>query len=124
MNNLSSYTIIIENPKGSFKSFVDETDPESVTYPLKGVTYPVDYGYIEGYMGEDDADLDIFIGTGELSGYMKVWRLDIPVETKFITNVTAQEFEAIKAVFAPVMLEAEVLDDDVFAIEIERFKVR
>ncbi len=93
MKHLDGYKIVIENKKGSYKSFETENDPVSSTYPLKGVTYPVDYGYIEGYKSEDDEDLDIFIGSGDRYGMIKVWRLDVPIETKFITNVTEKEYE-------------------------------
>jgi inorganic pyrophosphatase len=62
--NASLFKIIIENPKGSHKVFVEDGDTsEWRDYPLKGVTYPVDYGYIEGYKSEDGEDLDIFVGS-------------------------------------------------------------
>jgi hypothetical protein len=97
--------IVIENPKGSYKSFEIEGDPVWKDYPLSGVTYPVDYGYIEGYKSEDGHDLDIFVGSGNLNGYMKIWRYDVPIETKFITNVTMEEWDEIIKIFAPVIKE-------------------
>lgn len=83
MIDYSSYEISIENTKGSYKSFKTENDPVWHSYPLKGITYPVDYGCIEGYEGEDGAELDIFVGNGDKNGYIKVRRLDVSAETKF-----------------------------------------
>jgi hypothetical protein len=110
--------IVIENPKGSYKSFTDDKDS---TYPLKGVTYPVDYGYIEGYQGEDDAELDVFIGTGSMYGMMTVWRDDVPKETKFISHVTQEEYDAIIETFKPVILSSEILSKEKFTESLYRF---
>jgi hypothetical protein len=41
-------TIVIENEVGSYKDFRAASD-----YPLKGVTYHAEYGYLPGYTGED-----------------------------------------------------------------------
>ena len=100
--------IVIENPKGSYKSFEIDADPAWKDYPLAGVTYPVDYGYIKGYRSEDDEDLDVFVGSGELSGYMKIWRVDVPIETKFILGVTKKEWDDIVTVFSPVIKDKEL----------------
>jgi hypothetical protein len=97
--------IVIENPKGTYKSFGTEGDAIWSSYPLKGVTYPVDYGYIEGYTAEDEADLDVFVGTGKSCGFIKVWRLDVPIETKMVVNVTDSEWQAILDAFCPVLKE-------------------
>ncbi len=104
--------IVIENPKGSYKSFEIENDPVWKDYPLAGVTYPVDYGYIEGYKSEDDHDLDVFVGTGELNGYMKVWRYDIPLETKFMMNVSQEEWDGIIAIYNPVIKEKRLFGSE------------
>lgn len=122
MIDIENYKITIENPKGSYKSFQIEGDPVWNTYPLKGVTYPVDYGCIDGYQGEDGADLDIFVGTGDKNGYMKVWRLDVPEETKFFVKLTNEELKDILKVFQPVLLKHEILNDENFVLEIEKFK--
>lgn len=103
--------IVIENPKGSYKSFEIENDPVWKDYPLKGVTYPVDYGYIEGYKSEDNHDLDVFIGTGDLNGYLKVWRYDVPIETKFALGVTEGEWLRIEGEFKPVLKESRLFED-------------
>ena len=120
MVDVKKYKISIENPKGSYKSF-ESDDPTDNPYPLKGVTYPVDYGYIDGYVGEDGADLDIFVGTGDKAGYIKVWRLDVPEETKFFINLTEGELESVVLTFKPVLLDNKVLDVEAFDLEIERF---
>lgn len=104
------YKIVIENSKGSYKSFEIEGDPVWKDYPLAGVTYPVDYGYVEGYKSEDGHDLDIFVGSGNLNGYIKVWRYDVPIETKFVTNVTMGEWDEIIKTFSPVIKEQMIFE--------------
>jgi hypothetical protein len=115
--------IVIENPKGTYKSFQTEGDPIWETYPLKGVTYPVDYGYIEGYMGEDNAELDIFVGTGTLCGYIRVWRLDVPEETKIFKNLTDEELQQVLTVFAPVLRTHAILDEKDLLNMLRLFKI-
>ncbi|MDQ5957899.1 MAG: hypothetical protein QG665_231 [Patescibacteria group bacterium] len=122
MLNLEKYKIIIENPKGSYKSFETEGDDVWQSYPLKGVTYPVDYGYIQDYIGEDDAELDIFVGSGNQSGYIKVWRLDVPEETKFFANLTETELNQVIEAFSPVLIEHKILDEENFEQKISEFK--
>jgi hypothetical protein len=122
MDNFSQYKVVIENPKGSYKSFETEGDPVWDKYPLKGVTYPVDYGYIEGYIGEDQADLDVFVGKGNLFGYIKVWRMDVPSETKFFAQLTEEELIAVTEVFTPVLLSKTILSEQELVVEIEKFK--
>lgn len=92
-------SIVIENSAGSYRDFETEGDPIWNGYPLKGVTYPVQYGYIEGYTSEDGQDLDIFVGSGESDGYIVVRRLDVPLETKFFMNCTHDEIKKINEVF-------------------------
>jgi len=89
----------------------------------QGVTYPVDYGCIDGYKGEDEAELDIFVGSGHKNGYIKVWRLDVPEETKFFIKLTDEELNDVLQVFKPVLLKYEILDDKNFVSEIEKFKI-
>ena len=123
MIDIKNYKITIENPKGSYKSFQIEGDPLWSPYPLKGITYPVDYGSIDGYRGEDKAELDIFVGTGDKNGYIKVWRLDVPKETKFFMRLSDRELEDILEVFKPVLLKNKILNDENFVLEIEKFKI-
>jgi|GEM_PF-858817 len=97
-------TIVIENKRGTYKDFQAASN-----YPLKGVTYPVDYGFLPGYLGEDKADLDFFVGEENpgLCGYIRVSRPDTENgETKFFTNVTAENINAICEAFKPVLLES------------------
>ena len=105
MNNLPAPfdTFRLEIEPGHHKDFgLADDDP----YPLRGVTYPVAYGDIPGFTGEDGADLDVFVGSGELYGYMKVWRDDTPNgEHKFFVNVTESEEAGILDQFGPVMTE-------------------
>jgi hypothetical protein len=111
--------IQIENKKGSYKSFGNNPN-----YPLKGVTYPVDYGYIEGYTGEDDDPLDVFIGNhnGKLFGYIEVWRLDVPKETKMFMHLTQEELDKILQIFKPVLLDHKILLKTEFNEKLNAFK--
>ncbi len=104
--------IVIENPKGSYKSFEIENDPVWRDYPLKGVIYPVDYGYIAGYKSEDNHELDIFVGTGNLNGYIKVWRYDIPIETKFIIDVSEKEWREIITIYGSIIKEQKFFETE------------
>lgn len=90
--------IIIENPKGTSKHFGDD-------YPIQTMTYPVDYGYLPGYMGEDEAELDFFKGTGKEHGSFQVWRPDVKgeLETKFYYGLTPEEREKVLTAFRPVI---------------------
>src|SRR3989338_2309838 len=112
IKNIMELKIIIENPKGSYKSFEIENDPVWKDYPISGVTYPVDYGYIEGYKSEDGHDLDVFVGSGKLNGYIKIWRYDVPIETKFVTNVSRAEWDKIIETFSAVIKEQVLFKGD------------
>lgn len=90
---------------------------------MTGVTYPVDYGYIEGFTGEDGMGLDIFVGSGDLFGCFTMWKVDVPLETKFFARVTTAERAQILAAFGPVLLASKTLSEDGFMAEIERFEV-
>lgn len=86
---------------GQYKAFVDDDDP----YPLKGVTYPVAYGYIPGYIAQDGHELDVFVGSGEINGYILVHRPELSDgEHKIYVKVTDQEEAAILDQFQPVLL--------------------
>lgn len=120
MIDLSQYKIIIENPKGTKKVLV--ADGEVSDYPLKKVMYPVDYGSIAGFQGEDGDDLDVFVGSGHKSGFLIVRRPDIPTETKIYFNLTEIELDQVKSAFQPVMLECKELLDVDLANKIESFR--
>lgn len=98
-------TFRLEKQPGEYKDFqVAEGD----SYPLKGVTYPVSYGDIEGYTGEDGHPLDVFVGEdGDIFGYFQVARPDVAggKEHKFYLFVTEDEEAAIYKEFAPVLLD-------------------
>lgn len=119
--NISDLEIVIENLSGSYKKFADSLED----YPILGVTYPTHYGYIKGYKSEDGHDLDVFIGNGDIFGWMKVKRDEIPdgIETKFIIGVNKKEFDEIKQQFGPVIAELKSFDQNEFLERIQLFKV-
>jgi hypothetical protein len=99
---------VIEQVKGSYKKFRDPDDPSTAEYPLEGVTYPTDYGYLMGHTGEDGDGLDVFLGNGqdgEEYGRFFVYRPDVDgeVETKFYLGLTPDERAAVFAAFGPVL---------------------
>ena len=64
-------TAVVDQPKGSYKHFGLKN------YPLKGIKYTSDYGYLPGYTGEDEAELDFFRGTGNKQGILLFHRPDV-----------------------------------------------
>ncbi len=101
---------VIENLRGSYKKFADTLEE----FPLLGVTFPVHYGYIEGYTGEDGHDLDVFIGSGDIHGIIRMNRDDAVggVETKMIIYVTEKELEDIKEAYRPVINEVKKMSEE------------
>ncbi len=99
-------TFCVECQAGEHKDF--GLSPES-TYPLKGVTYPVDYGEIEGYKTEDAAKLDLFVGTVDngIRGYILVQRPEFEGgEHKFYINLSPEEEASVLKAFEPVIIES------------------
>ncbi len=116
-------SVVIENETGTYKDF--HLKPGD-TYPLSGVTYPVDYGYLPGYIGEDGHDLDIFVGTelrGKL-GHFTVWRGDVPEEHKYYVAMQDDELSSVLEVFAPVLIKNTPMDCTLaeLVMDLERFK--
>jgi hypothetical protein len=115
-------TFRVEIHAGEYKDFgVADDNP----YPLKGVTYPVDYGDIEGYVTEDGANLDLFVSrAGNKCGFFCVSRPDLEGgEHKFYINLSDEEERAVLEQFAPVIIKQgrfETIGDLVSAIQ--RFK--
>lgn len=98
-------TVVIENEAGTYKDF---HLPPGDTYPLPGILYPVDYGYLPGYIGEDGHDLDIFVGTDVVGalGYMVMDRGEvIGDEHKYYIGMTDGEVASVLKVYEPVLLE-------------------
>ena len=112
--------IVIENLRGSYKKFADTLDE----YPILGVTFPVHYGYIEGYVGEDTAELDVFVGGGDIHGIMRVNRDDVVggVETKIIIYVTEKEFDEIEEAYKPVIHEINKVTEEEIITLLPKFR--
>ncbi len=104
-------TFRIEKHTGERKDFgLSPDDP----YPLRGVTYPSDYGDIEGFIGEDGANLDFFIGTeGDKYGFIRVYRPELEDgEHKFYALLTDDQVQSVQTEFAPVLIEHVSLDSE------------
>jgi hypothetical protein len=115
-------TFKLEKREGEYKDF--NLPPDS-TYPLRGVRYPVDYGEIEGYVAEDGANLDVFVGKGNtLAGFIKVARPELKHgEHKFYINVSEDEEKSILQTFKPVIMEqARFLNYEELLEAIEPFR--
>ena len=118
---LHNLEFTIEHLRGMYKKFVDSTDE----YPILGVTFPTHYGYIKGYASEDGHDLDVFVGNGDMYGYVVMTRDDSPTgnETKTIVAVDQAEWDAIYAEYEKVIEKMEELDGpDAYFGFIQQFK--
>lgn len=120
MKLFDKHNIRIEYVRGAYKKFVDSLEE----YPILGVTFPTHYGYIIGYESEDGHDLDIFLGSGNTHGAIRVNRGDVPggIETKIILCVTEAEFEQIRKAYQEVIYELKAMSEDEIMIYIEHFK--
>lgn len=101
--------IVIEKQAGEYKDFGAGAD-----YPLKGVTFAADYGYLPGYTGEDGAELDFFVGTAPdgLCGSFTVFRPELANgEHKFYVHMSEEELAKTLEEYEPVMIEREPLKD-------------
>jgi hypothetical protein len=103
-------TFVVDVPANEYYDF---ELPEDSDYPLKGVTYPVDYGHIIGYTTEDKHELDLFVGNeGEgLAGSITVDRgPDMPHEKKFYVALAPYELEIVLQQLEPVLVSHEKVD--------------
>lgn len=116
---------VIDVPKNTYYDF--ELAPDS-TYPLKGVTYPVDYGNIPGYTTEDGHELDLFVGLdlGGAMGYLVVERGEhTPNEHKFFVGLAQEELNQVLSELNPVLVtHAKVSTVTELITFIERYKDR
>jgi hypothetical protein len=105
MKSLSPFTRFrLEKRIGEYKDFHLGADN---AYPLAGVTYLVDYGDIGGYVAEDGADLDLFVGGKEdgFVGYIRVARPELKSgETKVYIDLSETEEAAVLTAFQLVLL--------------------
>jgi len=113
--------IVIENLRGSYKKFADTLEE----YPILGVTFPVHYGYIDGYISEDTHNLDVFVGSGEIHGIMRVNRDDVVggIETKLIIYVTEKEFDKIAETYKLVIKEIIKVNEEEIINLLPKFQV-
>jgi hypothetical protein len=114
-------TIFVEMHPGDHKDFGAAQD-----YPLKGVTFVTEYGYLPGYTGEDGADLDFFVGSQKdgLCGSFIVYRPELEHgEHKFYVCMGEEELAATLKEYEPVVVNREPLNSlDELLLEIEKFK--
>ena len=116
--------LVIENEKGSHKDF--QLKPGD-SYPLAGITYPVDYGCLPGFTGEDGHELDFLIGSDleGKAGYILVWRNDVPTEHKYYVGMTEEELTQSLEVFKMVTNEHVVFSSiSELLSSIDLFKIK
>ncbi|MDN5274824.1 MAG: hypothetical protein JWP06_725 [Candidatus Saccharibacteria bacterium] len=114
-------TLFIEMQPGDYKDFGAASD-----YPLKGVTFATRYGYLPGYFGEDNVELDFFVGSqfDGLYGSFIVFRPELKNgEHKFYIAMSKDELVRTLKEYEPVVLAHEPLKDATKLLEaIEIFK--
>lgn len=101
----------VDVPANTYYNF--ELTPNS-TYPLKGVTYTVDYGNIPGYIAEDGQELDLFVGNasnGKLGSIVVDRGQTIPNERKFYVALTTEELNAVLKELDPVLVSHRTATD-------------
>lgn len=103
-------TFVVDLPAGEYKDF--GLPPDS-PYPLKGVTYPVDYGYLPGHIGEDGYELDLFVGNtieGNMGALLVDRGADMPSEHKFYVALNDVELEEILTELKPVLISHTIFN--------------
>lgn len=96
VSTLNLPAVNIDRPKGFQKTFHTPKGPLTATYP-------VDYGYFDGYINPDDQEgADVFMGTGGPNGlhgrFMKGKNLSgkwEPDERKWYANLTPAEHKSV-----------------------------
>lgn len=104
-------SFVQEFEPGEYKDFELLSDD---AYPLKGITYPVKYGEIPGYIAEDGAYVDLLVGAqdGIVCGEITVFRGEaVPNERKFFVQCTKDEVQAIIEAYGPVLTTHKEYDD-------------
>ncbi len=100
--------------------------PTNSAYPLKGVTYSVDYGHILGYTTEDHHELDLFVGNDldGLCGSITVFRgEDNPDEHKFYVGLSSAERDQVLRELESVLRSHEAIGSMLELIQdIQRFR--
>lgn len=102
---------VVDVPANQYYDF--KLAPDS-TYPLKGVTYPVDYGNIPGYTTEDNHELDLFVGNdpdGEAGSLVVDRGSSIGHERKFYVALTKDELTLVLQQLQPVLIDHQELSD-------------
>lgn len=116
-------TIFIEMQPGQYKDFGNN---DASSYPLKGVTFAAQYGYLPGFTGEDGAELDFFVGTQPdgLCGSFVVFRPELlDGEHKFYVSLSEDELQKTLKEYAPVVLKHESLQNvEQLIMAIESFR--
>lgn len=104
-------TFVIDVPANQYYDF--KLAPGS-TYPLPGVTYPVDYGNIPGYTAEDTHELDFFVGNkadGEAGSIVVDRGPSIGHERKFYVGLTKDEVALVLKQLKPVLIDHQEIKD-------------
>jgi len=115
-------SFVVENPTGSYKDFQLAEDDD---YPLRGVEFFANYGYLPGFTGEDGHDLDLFVGDAENGecGFFIVWRNDAPKEHKFYVNMSEEQLNKTLNAYSKVLVSQESLPDvNTVIVSIDSFK--
>jgi len=123
MNKLELQShIVIENPKGSYKDFGLKSPGD---YPIPGVDFYADYGYLPEYTGEDGHELDFFVGSDPDGncGFFTVWRTEeVPEEHKFYVDMSDEELERTLKEYEAVFVRHQSLKLEAMLELIEEFK--
>lgn len=77
------------------------------------IVYPIDYGYVNGVMGEDGDELDVFVGTASngLVGVMRtIDHRKGDTELKLLYNCTPSEIYLVNGFinFDPTLMEGRL----------------